>query len=79
LASEAAAAFVEFGWNQLRVSCIVATVQVDNAASVRILKKLGFDLIATETGPRSFFKFSLPSPEQRKGNHKPCSPPMLQP
>jgi [ribosomal protein S5]-alanine N-acetyltransferase len=65
LASEAAAAFVEFGWIQLQLSRIVATVQVGNGASVRILDKLGFDLIATEVGQRSFFKFALPSPEQR--------------
>jgi RimJ/RimL family protein N-acetyltransferase len=67
LASEAAAAFVEFGWRQLKLDRIVATVQVGNAASVRILEKLGFDLVATEVGQRSFFKFALPSPEQRNG------------
>jgi [ribosomal protein S5]-alanine N-acetyltransferase len=67
LASEAAVAFVEFGWKQLRLSCILATVQVGNAASVRILEKLGFALIATERGQRSFFKFALQNPESRKG------------
>jgi [ribosomal protein S5]-alanine N-acetyltransferase len=65
LASEAATAFVEFGWKQLQLSRIVATVQVGNGASVRILEKLGFELIATEVGQRSFFKFALSSPEQR--------------
>ena len=67
LASEAAAAFVEFGWRQLQLFRIVATVQVGNAASVRIMEKLGFELLATEVGQRSFFKFALPSPEQRNG------------
>jgi [ribosomal protein S5]-alanine N-acetyltransferase len=67
LASEAALAFVEFGWKQLHLSRIVATVQVGNAASVRILEKLGFALVATERGQRSFFKFALQSPEPRKG------------
>lgn len=66
LASEAGAAFVEFGWKQLRLSRIVTTVQVENAASVRILEKLGFDLIATERGQRSFFKFALENPESRE-------------
>jgi [ribosomal protein S5]-alanine N-acetyltransferase len=66
-ASEAGRAFVEFGWNQLRLSRIVATVQVGNGASVRILEKLGFDLVATEHGPRSFFKFALQNPTARKG------------
>ena len=59
LASEAAAAFVKFGQEELRLSRIVATVQVENGASLRILEKLGFELIATERGPRSFFKFAL--------------------
>jgi ribosomal-protein-alanine N-acetyltransferase len=67
LASEAARAFVEFGWKQLQLSRIVTTVQVGNAASVRILEKLGFDLVATENGQRSFFKFALQNAEQRKG------------
>jgi [ribosomal protein S5]-alanine N-acetyltransferase len=67
LASEAALTFVEFGWKQLQLSRIVATVQVGNAASVRILEKLGFALIATERGQRSFFKFALHNPGLRKG------------
>ena len=67
LASEAARAFVEFGWKHLQLSRIVTTVQVENAASVRILKKLGFALIVTERGQRSFFKFALQNPESRKG------------
>ena len=67
LASEAAAAFVEFGWRHLQLLRIVATVQVGNAASVRILEKLRFELLATDVGQRSFFKFALPSPEQRNG------------
>jgi ribosomal-protein-alanine N-acetyltransferase len=63
LASEAAAAFIEFGWEELQLSRIVATVQVENGASVRILEKLGFDLIATERGSsRSFFTFALANP-----------------
>lgn len=63
LASEAGAAFVKFGWEQLRLSRIVATVQVENGASIHILEKLGFKLIATERGPhRSFFKFALANP-----------------
>lgn len=64
-ATEAAEALVEFGWKQLQLSRIVATVQVGNGASVRILERLGFDLVATEMGQRSFLKFALTSPEQR--------------
>jgi len=65
LASEAAAAFVEFGWEQLRLARIVATVQTGNAASVRIVERLGFELLATEVGTRTFLKFTLSNPEQR--------------
>jgi len=63
LASEAAAAFIAFGWEELQLSHIVATVQVENRASVRILQKLGFELIATERGSfRSFYTFALANP-----------------
>jgi ribosomal-protein-alanine N-acetyltransferase len=67
LGSEAAVAFVEFGWKQLQLSRIVTTAQVENVASVRILEKLGFILTSTERGQRSFFKFALQSPESRNG------------
>jgi len=63
LASEAGAAFVKFGWEGLGLSLIVATVQVENGAAVRILEKLGFERIAIERGPRrSFFKYALANP-----------------
>jgi [ribosomal protein S5]-alanine N-acetyltransferase len=66
-ASEAGAAFIKFGWEELRLARIVATVQVENGASAHILQKLGFELVATERGShRSFFKFALASP----GSHK---------
>jgi len=66
LASEAGAAFVKFGWEELRLSRIVTTVQVENGASVHILEKLGFELIATERGShRSFYEFALANPESR--------------
>lgn len=61
-ASEAARAFVSFGWQELLLSRIVATVQVGNDASVHVLEKLGFKLIATERGERSFLKFAIRNP-----------------
>jgi ribosomal-protein-alanine N-acetyltransferase len=61
-ATEAAVALVKFGWEELKLSRIVATVQEGNDASIHILKKLGFELISTERGPRSFFKFALNEP-----------------
>jgi ribosomal-protein-alanine N-acetyltransferase len=64
LASEAAAAFVAFGWGELKLDRIVAMVEVGNAASIRILERLGFALTAKEEGGhRSFYHFSLPSPQ----------------
>ncbi len=62
LASEAALAFVRFGWEGLHLSRIVASVEVGNDASARILEKIGFNLIATERGPRSFLKFAICNP-----------------
>jgi ribosomal-protein-alanine N-acetyltransferase len=63
LASEAGRAFVNFGFDQLRLKRIVAVAEVGNAASIRVLEKLGFVCTKTELGPRSFYRFELqPSP-----------------
>ncbi len=62
LAIEAARAHIHFGFEQLNLARIVANVQVGNDASVHILQKLGFTLIATEQGVRSFFQFALLNP-----------------
>jgi RimJ/RimL family protein N-acetyltransferase len=59
LATEAGLAFVAFGLEELKLRRIVATVQVGNDASVRVIEKLGFKLFETETGPRSFYHFEL--------------------
>lgn len=62
LATEAGNAFVRFGFDQLKLNRIVATVQVENLASLRVLEKLGFVLIETEKGVRSFHHFELRQP-----------------
>jgi len=60
LATEAGRAFVRYGFVELQLKRIGATVQVGNAASVRVLEKLGFTLLRTETGEhRSFYHFEL--------------------
>jgi ribosomal-protein-alanine N-acetyltransferase len=64
-ASEAGRAFVEFGFDELKLERIVTAVQVGNAASVRVLEKLGFLITSHEVGPRSFYHFELSRPVVR--------------
>lgn len=60
LATEAGEALVRFGFGRLGLSRIVSVVQVENAASLRVLEKLGFGVAATEkTGARSFYRLEL--------------------
>lgn len=63
LATEAGAAFVRFGFDELGLQKIVATVQEGNRASLRVLEKLGFTLARIEPGPRTFHHFVLARPE----------------
>lgn len=65
LATEAASAFVKFGFQELGLRKIVTTVQVENRASIRILQKLKFDLVSREEGPRSFEHFALLPPAKQ--------------
>ncbi len=65
-ATEAGLTFLKFGFEELRLRRIVATVQSGNAASVRVLDKLGFILTHTDAGPRSFHKFELLNPAPRE-------------
>ena len=63
LATEAARAFVGFGFRELDLRRIVATVEVGNAASIHILEKLGFRLARLENvGPRCLYHLDLPNP-----------------
>ena len=63
LATEAGRAFVEYGFRELRLARIVASSQIENIASIRVLEKLGFALKETEPGARSFHKFELRNTE----------------
>jgi [ribosomal protein S5]-alanine N-acetyltransferase len=64
LATEAARAFVDFGFHGLHLHRIVASVEVGNAASVRVIEKLGFRLWRLEKiNHRSFYHFELRNPQ----------------
>jgi RimJ/RimL family protein N-acetyltransferase len=62
LATEAGRAFVDFGFREVGLKRIVTAVEVGNAASVRVLEKLGFGLKEIEQGTRSFYHFELLRP-----------------
>lgn len=59
LATEAGRLFVAYGFEQLRLRCIRAVIQTGNAASARVLEKLGFRWTRREEGDRSFDHFEL--------------------
>ena len=63
LATEAGRAFIEFGFREIGLSRIVASAEVGNEASVRVLKKLGFAWLRLDKGEhRSFHEFELRNP-----------------
>ena len=60
LATEAGAAFIRFGFDELKLSRIVSAVQVGNDASIRVLEKLGMAKFRFEPGDlRSFHHYEL--------------------
>ncbi len=63
-ATEAGRAFIQFGINELKVKRIVAVVEIGNEASAHVIRKLGFSLVHTENGPRSFYHFELQEEKQ---------------
>ena len=59
-ATEAGRAFVDFGFRELQMSKIVAVAEVGNAASIRVLEKLGFSWVETEVGERrSYHRYEV--------------------
>jgi ribosomal-protein-alanine N-acetyltransferase len=59
-ATEAGQAFIQFGFNELKLDRIVTMIDTRNDVSVHVIKKLGFELTETETGDlRSFYHFSI--------------------
>lgn len=67
LATETGRTFVHFGFEQLHLTRIVATAEIDNTASLRVLEKLGFMRIGSDYGARSFHKFELLNPQHAHG------------
>lgn len=61
-ATEAGRAFIKFGFDELKLKRIVATVQSGNDASVHIIEKLGFQLASIEEGHRTFYHYVLENP-----------------
>jgi ribosomal-protein-alanine N-acetyltransferase len=60
LATEAGRAFVQFGFDELKLNRIVTMIDARNDVSVHVIEKLGFELVKTDTGgPRSFYHYSL--------------------
>ena len=67
LATEAGRAFINFGFRELQLLRIVATVQSGNEASNRVLDKLGFRWVRLDRGEiRSFDEFELWSPAAQR-------------
>jgi ribosomal-protein-alanine N-acetyltransferase len=58
-ATEAGKGFIDLGFNKLGLNRIVTMVQAGNNASIRVLEKLGFHLVSTEEGARTFYHFVL--------------------
>lgn len=58
-ATEAGRAFIHFGFNELALKRIVATVEKGNDASMHVLQKLGFSIAHTEEGLRTFLHYTL--------------------
>ena len=58
---------LRFGFGQLGLSRIVSVAEAGNLASLRVLEKLGFVVVAAEeTGARSFYKLELKKTESRE-------------
>ncbi len=63
-ATEAGRAFINFGFTELLLTRIVASVEEGNEASLHVLRKLGFTKDYVENGERTFCHFALLRPHQ---------------
>jgi len=64
-ATEAGQAFIQYGFEILKLDRIVNMVQVGNEASVRVMEKLGLKIVSTEVGQwRNFYHYLIERPER---------------
>jgi ribosomal-protein-alanine N-acetyltransferase len=64
-ATEAGLAFIQYGFDVLKLNRIVTMVQVGNDASVRVMEKLGMKITRTEVGQwRTFYHYLIERPER---------------
>jgi ribosomal-protein-alanine N-acetyltransferase len=69
-ATEAARAFIEYGFRELKLPKIISSVEVGNGASARVLEKLGFTIVRREEGERrSFDHFELTAGQASPGRY----------
>ena len=62
-ATEAGGAFIQFGFNVLKLNRIITAIDTRNDVSVHVIEKIGFKLISTEAGnPRSFYHYAVQNP-----------------
>jgi ribosomal-protein-alanine N-acetyltransferase len=66
-ATEAGRAFIQFGWNELSLTRIVANVIEGNDASIHVLQKLAFAITSIEKAQRTFYHFVLQNPNSTAG------------
>lgn len=69
-ATEAARAFIEYGFHELRLPKIISSVEAGNGASAHVLQKLGFRIVRREEGERrSFDHFELTADRASPGRY----------
>ena len=62
LATEAGRAFIEYGFKQFNLDKIVTTIRVGHDASVKVITKIGLQLVWTEQGQWcDFYHFAIDS------------------
>jgi RimJ/RimL family protein N-acetyltransferase len=69
LATEAAQAFVEYGFRELGLSRIEAGINANNAASNRVVQKIGFVWVRSgEGGGNAWHQYELRNPNQSQAS-----------